>query len=347
MQDVVDSATWARLGEVARIRIPRYNVLLCWLVVLALALLLAALVYVPWVQTAFGTGKTTALDPTDRMQTINALAGGRIKKWFVEDGDSVNKGDPIVEIVDLDPQLVERLQAEREAIRAKYEAARIATSTARLNYERQQRLLDQGLTARSEFELAKIKYQEMQGTEQAALAELNSVDVRLSRQSSLLVTAPRDGRILQITAGDSATLVSSGEPLASFAPRDAGIAVEMFITGLDASLVQPGNKVRLMFEGWPAVQFGGWPSVAIGTFGGIVSSIDPAVSPNGRFRVLVVEDPDDPWPARNYLRYGAQVKGWILLSEVRLGYELWRRLNSFPPLNPQAQGTSPSAPGQP
>jgi len=38
-----------------------------------------------------------------------------------------------------------------------------------------------------------------------------------------------------------------------------------------------------------------------------------------------------PWPDRNYLRQGAQAKGWVLLREVSLGFEIWRRLNGFPP----------------
>ena len=89
-----------------------------------------------------------------------------------------------------------------------------------------------------------------------------------------------------------------------------------------------------MFEGWPAVQFGGWPEVAVGTFGAVVSTVDPVVSSNGRFRVLLVPDPDDaPWPSNAYLRFGAQARGWILLDTVSVGYELWRRLNGFPPEN--------------
>ena len=69
-----------------------------------------------------------------------------------------------------------------------------------------------------------------------------------------------------------------------------------------------------------------------GTFGAVVGTVDPVVSPNGRFRVLLVPDPDDaPWPSNAYLRFGAQARGWILLDTVSVGYELWRRLNGFPP----------------
>jgi hypothetical protein len=33
-----------------------------------------------------------------------------------------------------------------------------------------------------------------------------------------------------------------------------------------------------------------------------------------------------------YLRQGVRANGWILLDEVRLGYELWRQFNGFPPV---------------
>jgi hypothetical protein len=80
------------------------------------------------------------------------------------------------------------------------------------------------------------------------------------------------------------------------------------------------------------VQFTGWPSKAVGTFGGIVASVDQAVSENGKFRVIIVPDPDDDaWPGQRYLRYGARANGWVILEEVSVGYEMWRKINSFPP----------------
>ncbi|MCM0606525.1 MAG: hypothetical protein KA715_10585 [Xanthomonadaceae bacterium] len=92
-----------------------------------------------------------------------------------------------------------------------------------------------------------------------------------------------------------------------------------------------GQKVRLQFEGWPAIQFAGWPSVAVGTFGGVVKVVDPSDNGSGLFRILVNEDPEDkPWPQFPYLRQGARATGWVLLNRVTIGFEIWRRLNGFP-----------------
>ncbi len=81
------------------------------------------------------------------------------------------------------------------------------------------------------------------------------------------------------------------------------------------------------------MQFSGWPSVAVGTFGALVFAVDASAQTNGLFRILLVEDPDDPnpWPSDNFVRFGSKVRGWILLEQVTVGYELWRQLNNFPP----------------
>jgi membrane fusion protein, adhesin transport system len=87
----------------------------------------------------------------------------------------------------------------------------------------------------------------------------------------------------------------------------------------------------VQFEGWPAVQFSGWPSAAIGTYGGKVAFVDPHDDGKGRFRVVVVPDGSRPWPSRQYLRQGTRAIGWVLLGRVKLGYEVWRQFNGFPP----------------
>ena len=154
-------------------------------------------------------------------------------------------------------------------------------------------------------------------------------DVAFGEQA--VITAPRDGMILRTANADTSTYIKEGDVLVTFAPQSVSRAVEIYVSGLDAVLVRPGRQVRLMFEGWPAVQFSGWPSVAVGTFAGVVQYVDPAVSINGRYRIVVVEPPGEPWPGDHYLRLGGKVRGWVLLNEVRLGYEIWRQLNYFPP----------------
>lgn len=154
------------------------------------------------------------------------------------------------------------------------------------------------------------------------------------------VTAPIDGFVLRLMGFQGGTIVSAGRPLLELVPATIDRAVEIKLHGNDVPLAASRNpdgtarKVRLQFEGWPAVQFSGWPSVAVGTFGGRIAVVDSTDDGMGKFRVLVLPDPDDPneWPSSDVLRQGVRVNGWVLLDEVRLGQELWRQINGFPPV---------------
>ena len=301
-------------------------------VVSAIFILIALiLIATPWQQTSKGLGYIIAIDPNDRTQAINATVSGRISKWHVRDGNHVKAGEKIVDIVDNDPQILQRVENQRDAKQRKLEVAQIAASTAKLNYDRQEDLFNHGLSSRKDYEKAKIEYKKLLGSLESATAELSEAEVKLSRQASQTIYAPKDGTILKLLAGDSSTLVKEGEKIATFAPDLNEPAVELYVSGNDIPLIYEGRKVRLQFEGWPAVQFSGWPEVAIGTFGGVVSAIDSSASDNGKFRIIVSKDPNEDWPDKRFLRHMAKVYGWVLLNEVKLGYELWRQINNFPP----------------
>ncbi len=165
----------------------------------------------------------------------------------------------------------------------------------------------------------------------SATAELARIETRLARQATQHVRAPSNGTVLRITARQGGDIVKAGDVLAHFVPDTDEQAVELSIDGNDVNLVRPGSPVRLQFEGWPAVQFSGWPSAAIGTYGGKVAFVDPHDDGKGRFRVVVVPDGSHPWPSRAYLRQGTRATGWVLLGRVKLGYEVWRQFNGFPP----------------
>ena len=315
------------------IRKPRIFHVITYIVLVFVGATVAFLAMTPWVQTTAGAGVVTALDPNDRVQEINALVSGRIEQWYVRDGARVKAGDPILKIADNDPQLLERLDAEQQQLIESRDAAAAALATARIDLQRSQDLFESGLAARRDFEQASIRVEGLRADLASAEAALSRQRVDISRQSQQLVRAPRDGTILRVDAGDSATAISTGDPIATFQPDGAQRVVELFIDGRDVALVSPGRDVRLQFEGWPAVQFSGWPSVAIGTFEGEVIAVDPSAQANGQFRILVREkqNAEHPWPDDRFIRFGATVRGWVLLETVPLGYELWRQLNNFPP----------------
>lgn len=183
---------------------------------------------------------------------------------------------------------------------------------------------------------------------QKAVAELTKIDVRLARQATQVVQAPIDGVVLRVVARQGGEMVKAGDILMELVPQAQNTVVELWVDGNDAPLVSPGRKVRIQFEGWPALQFAGWPSIAVGTFGGEVMLVDASDNGQGEFRAMVQRDPtDEPWPEHRYLRQGVRANGWILLDQVSLGFELWRQFNGFPPATtaPGVQMSSSGTPG--
>ncbi|MDA8602064.1 HlyD family efflux transporter periplasmic adaptor subunit [Gammaproteobacteria bacterium] len=340
----------SNLNALASIGIPRVVRVSCWIIFISLVIGISGL-WIPWVQTTSGSGQVTTLNPSDRVQSISALVTGRIAEWYVQDADYVEAGDPIIRIQDIDDQLIVRLQLQLDAARRKIEASQEAVTTAQIDYQRQKDLFAEGLASQLSFEQARIKVQQMTVSLEEARSEFNQAETALSRQGSQLVVAPRNGTIIHVEAGDTATIVSAGQPLATFMPADTERAVEIMIDGRDIGLVHPGRQVRLQFEGWPAFQFSGRPDLAVGTFRGEVVFVEPSARLDGRFRVLVKEPLNSEdclesevingiprmgecgWPPESFVRLGATVRGWILLETVPLGFELWRLLNSFPPIN--------------
>ncbi|HET6424592.1 MAG TPA: HlyD family efflux transporter periplasmic adaptor subunit [Planctomycetaceae bacterium] len=244
-------------------------------------------------------------------------------------------------------ELAERKAAEMQAKVAQSKAyvAAAQSELAAKNAERNYKMRE----AQAKVDSAKAVYEKSKGDREGTLKEYADIEAKQVLQVQPVI-APLDGFVLKIRSFQGGQIVSAGQPLVELVPSTADQAVEIKVDGNDAPLVATldaagqHRKVRLQFEGWPAVQFSGWPSVAVGTFGGIVATVDRSDDGQGKFRVLVVPDPNDrPWPEADFLRQGARVNGWVLLNQVPLGMELWRQLNGFPPVittEPSSKGDS-------
>lgn len=310
----------------SRVAFRRGALMIATLFVLAIL----ALVLVPWMQNIRGSGRVIAYSPNERQQSLTSPVDGQIRQWFVVEGSRVRKGDSVVDVADIDPDILLRLEREREAAQQKLDAAQNALSTSRKNLERQKALVLAGLSSQRSAELAELEYAKYLSDISSASAELARLETRIARQASQSITATRDGIVQRILAPQGGVMVKQGQELALIIPETANRAVELVVTGNDAPLLSVGRRVRLQFEGWPAVQFAGWPSVAVGTFGGTIGVIDPGADEEGRVRIIVFPDAGEEWPDARYLRQGVRVIGWILLDNVRLGWEMWRQFNGFP-----------------
>ncbi|MGG9972746.1 HlyD family secretion protein [Ferruginibacter sp. SUN002] len=166
---------------------------------------------------------------------------------------------------------------------------------------------------------------------QADVAKLeNQYANYVIRNGMYYLLASQSGQIIKAQKAGIGEFVKDGDMIAEIVPNKIQYAVEMYVQPLDLPLIAPGQKVRFLFDGFPAIVFSGWPKASSGTFGGEIVAVESNVSINGKFRVLVKEDiSDKPWPKE--LKIGAGANGITLLKDVMVWYELWRNINGFPP----------------
>ncbi|MBW3544224.1 MAG: HlyD family secretion protein [Bacteroidetes bacterium] len=192
-----------------------------------------------------------------------------------------------------------------------------------------------GINAEFEDKLAKAASEQAEAvsgqfsaTADAAKLQNQAANYQI-RKGLHFVTAPQTGYITKTIKSGLGETVKAGDELLTIMPSVYELAAEMYVHPLDLPLLRLGQPVRLIFDGWPTIVFSGWPNASYGTYGGEVIAIDNVISSNGKYRVLVGPDPNDPpWPQA--LRIGSGTDAIALLDDVPLGYELWRRINGFP-----------------
>ncbi|TAF66811.1 MAG: HlyD family efflux transporter periplasmic adaptor subunit [Flavobacterium sp.] len=104
---------------------PHYKILnrIIWTV----SILAVIALFLPWTQNISGSGAVTTLKPNQRPQSIQSVISGRIEKWYVQEGDYVEKGDTIMFISEIkedymDPNLVantkNQVNAKKQALQS-------------------------------------------------------------------------------------------------------------------------------------------------------------------------------------------------------------------------------------
>lgn len=284
--------------------------------------------FLPWIAFTTGNGSLTSINPNERPQRINAPVDGFVKTWHVKEGQFLKKNDLIAELTDNDPLLLDRYDQEKTAAKLSLDSAVLMRDTAKINLDRQLKLFQDGLSARKDYEKAKITYSKLEMEVAKSQVTLMKSESQYSKQSSQVIRAPRDGWVIRLLPGELGQLIKKGSGVAVFAPKVETPAVEIWVDGIYAPVVLPGQSAQIQFEGWPSVQIPGWPSVAINTFSGKVYLVDQASSSGGKFRVLLV--PDGKWPSDKILRLGLNARGYIRLSGSFVLREIWRHLNDIP-----------------
>ena len=262
--------------------------------------------------------------------------------------------------------LEDGMRSKIDQSKAKLEAERFRFNNFKNQYERNKKLFEAGNIPLTKFQDIEYKYQgseadfvnaeiEIERVQAEYLDKINKAESDLNntlseqfdtqadlaklrnelsnmeiRSQQYYILSPQAGFVLKATQAGIGETIKEGDPLCTIMPQSEDVAVEMHVKAMDVPLISKGRKVRIEFDGFPAMQFSGWPSVSVGTFGGVVEVIDYVNTKPGEFRILIIPDTkDQPWPKQ--IRMGSGIKGWVMLDDVKVWYELWRQLNGFPP----------------
>ncbi|MGS2738147.1 HlyD family secretion protein [Sinomicrobium sp. M5D2P17] len=132
-------------------------------VVWGVAIVILLVLFLPWTQNIKGSGYVTTLRPEQRPQTVHAIIGGRIEKWYVQEGDYVHKGDTIIFLSEtkesyFDPNLIanteDQVNAKEGAVESYTEKIGALTKQIKAIEREQELKLKQ---ARNQLKQSKLK----------------------------------------------------------------------------------------------------------------------------------------------------------------------------------------------
>lgn len=219
------------------VQAPRASRVLARLLVALLAVTAVLLVVTPWQQNIPGAGRVIAYTPEDRPQDIEAPLDARIVRWHVNEGQTVRRGDPIVDLADNDASILARLGQERDQtaltiaqgesrvrslgdrIRALAEAQQTGVMAARLRVrmaEDRVAAADQALTAAKAAQItAKLNLDRQQALSAKGLASTRAVEL------AVLEAAQRDADVDRAQATLNAARSEQGSLDAELRRTDA------------------------------------------------------------------------------------------------------------------------------
>ena len=237
----------------------------------------------------------------------------------------------------LDQGALSMVEFEKRRVTFQNSKAKVNSVSNKLNQSKQE-LLNLKIERNSIFQDYQEKISKAEGDRFSSISSARSTEAEISklqnqmasyavRQGMLYILAPQDGQIVKTKKAGIGEVLKEADIIAEVVPEMPDKAVELYIQPMDLPLLSLGQKIRFVFDGFPAIVFSGCPNSSYGTFGGKVTYIETSSNENGLFRVLVA--PDEKWP--EMLKIGGGANGIALLKDVPIYFELWRNINGFPP----------------
>ena len=196
---------------------------------------------------------------------ISPEVSGEVVDIFVNEGDPVRAGDPIVRIrQDLYLSQVDQASASLGTLRAQYNRQRAETQQARINHERSRLLFEQGAVSTAELQHAKTELDIAQSSLRAAEYAIRSGEAQLKEARDNLqkttLYAPMDGIISQMSVERGERVVGTSQMSGTELFRIADFSrmeVTVDVSESDVVRIATGDSVRVDIDAYPRQRFRG------------------------------------------------------------------------------------------
>lgn len=181
---------------------------------------------------------------------VGSQVSGVIARLYADFNSQVKKGQMLAE---LDPT---PFQAQVEQRRADVTQADVQAQDAKIKYDRQRRLVEQGLAAQADLDSAKAQYDSARAQVQQARAALSqsTTNLRYTR-----IESPTDGTVVdkQYEVGQTVAASFQAPTLFQIAQDLTKMQVQADVDQSDIGRVQVGQIARFTVDAYPDEEFRG------------------------------------------------------------------------------------------
>jgi len=181
---------------------------------------------------------------------VGSQVSGVISRLYADFNSKVHRGQLLAE---LDPTPFQQQVAQREADLTK---AKVDAANAKINFDRQSRLAQQGLAPQADLDTAKAQYDGMVAQVQQASAALAQAQTNLHYTT---ITSPIDGTVVDRAYDVGQTVAASFQAptLFQIAQDLTKMQVQADVDQSDIGRVQVGQVARFTVDSYPDQEFRG------------------------------------------------------------------------------------------
>ena len=195
---------------------------------------------------------------------ISANVSARIIKLHVDEGDTVHKGDVLVELDRTRYEAaVVQARASLSSARAAARRQKANLDKAKADYERTKQLFDKGLTSQGELDNARAQYEVAKANYEAALDQVTQAQAYLDQAkddlAKTIIRSPIDGVVTQLNKEEGEIALGSQfqEDVIMVVSDLSNIEAVCEIDETDVVNVAIGDSARIRLDAIPDTVFTG------------------------------------------------------------------------------------------